>query len=598
LRVLWSALVGILVLVAEPAEAGTPRTPLDTILTGGSPAAAAFAWGDNTAGALGVGVQGVVDVPAPIVATGALSGKNVTAITGGDASGCALAGGAAYCWGQYNGSGHAGSTGIPASPSVPVAVDTNGVLKGRVVTSISSGGTHTCVVADGLPFCWGDSEYGVLGNPGSPFEVLVPQPVDVRGVLKGKTIQSISAGTYSTCALADHQVYCWGSNLHGGLGNHTFENSEVPVAVDMGGALAGKTVTAVQTGMNEACALASGRAYCWGEEAGNGLGTGGFSEGIPYPVPVDWTGVLAGKTATELTLGAYTGCVLASGSAYCWGGNPNGNLGAGLDASNVPSPVAVYTGGALKGLTVTKISSAQNHTCVLASTKLFCWGNDYSGELGDGNRIPTAVPVPVVMDGALRGRSITQLTAGAGSTFVVATPPPAPPVIGGAAKRVTAVGAKVTISGKAPVGSSVDIYTHERATRGYRLSAKVTADIDGAFSTSYTANDDYRIYAEVGTVQSNDVLIAVALDVAGPPARTVKKNTTSTITGTYLPSEDVTVHFHKQGTPANIYSIARTVHTNSKGQWSKAYLATVDYRFFVTGDANDTVSGRYLIQAR
>ena len=196
------------------------------------------------------------------------------------------------------------------------------------------------------------------------------------------------------------------------------------------------------------------------------------------------------------------------------------------------------------------------------------------------------------------------LTLGATAPALAATTHPtahaaaAAPVINGAAARVTVLGAKVTITGTAADGASVNIYAHQRGTSGYQLADQVKASAKGVFTTGYTADDDYRVYAQIGTAKSNNILIAVAPGVVGALSRTVKKGANYTITGTYLPGEDVTLHFHKQGTAAKDYSIARTVHTNSKGAWSKTYRADVDYRFIVEGDANDTLNGDYLIQAR
>jgi hypothetical protein len=65
----------------------------------------------------------------------------------------------------------------------------------------------------------------------------------------------LSAGYYSTCALEGGKAYCWGQ-----LGG----DSSIPVAVDIGGVLAGKLLTHISVGDGTACALDSaGKAYCW-----------------------------------------------------------------------------------------------------------------------------------------------------------------------------------------------------------------------------------------------------------------------------------------------------------------------------------------------
>ena len=75
---------------------------------------------------------------------------------------------------------------------------------------------------------------------------------------------TISAGSNHSCAIADGQAYCWGSGGDGRLGNNSETDSLVPVAVDTSGVLSGKTITAISAGERHTCAVADGRAYCWG----------------------------------------------------------------------------------------------------------------------------------------------------------------------------------------------------------------------------------------------------------------------------------------------------------------------------------------------
>ena len=89
---------------------------------------------------------------------------------------------------------------------------------------------------------------GQLGN-NSTANSSVPVKVDTSGVLAGKTIKQISTGHYHTCAVAsDDKMYCWGENNNGELGNGSTVDSRVPVAVNMTGVLAGKTIKQISTG--------------------------------------------------------------------------------------------------------------------------------------------------------------------------------------------------------------------------------------------------------------------------------------------------------------------------------------------------------------
>jgi len=136
----------------------------------------------------------------------------------------------AYCWGSGS-SGQLGNNSTTNS-SIPVAVNTTGVLAGKAIKQISTGFSHTCAVAsDNKAYCWGRGDLGQLGN-NSTTNSSIPVAVNTTGVLAGKTIKQISAGTSHTCAIAsDDKVYCWGSGSFGALGNNSAANSSVPVRV-------------------------------------------------------------------------------------------------------------------------------------------------------------------------------------------------------------------------------------------------------------------------------------------------------------------------------------------------------------------------------
>jgi alpha-tubulin suppressor-like RCC1 family protein len=150
--------------------------------------------------------------------------------------------GAVYCWGDnlYGQLGHKpGSSvddvcivGIPA-PGAPCGmspVQVQGLPTG--VTAITAGTYHTCAIANGAAYCWGSNGFGELGDGTT---TTTYQPVQVLGLTN---VTAISAGAYPdpdgydmTCAVANSDVYCWGSNAYGQLGNGTTVDSSTPVKV-------------------------------------------------------------------------------------------------------------------------------------------------------------------------------------------------------------------------------------------------------------------------------------------------------------------------------------------------------------------------------
>ena len=334
---------------------------------------------------------------------------------------CAIAlNGRAYCWGSGN-SGKLGN-GSTASSRVPVAVNTSGVLAGKTIKQISAGENHTCAIAsDNRAYCWGSNKNGQLGN-GSTADSNVPVAVNMSGALAGKTIKQMSVEFSTSCVVAsDNRAYCWGSNKNGQLGNGSTADSRVPVAVNTSGVLVGKTIKEVTTGGFHTCALdTSSKMYCWGLNSSGRLGGGLTSILSNVPVAVNMSGALAGKTIKQMSTGYSSTCAIASDNrAYCWGSGNNGQLGNGSTADS-RVPVAVNMSGALAGKTIKQILAGGDHGCVVASDdKMYCWGLNNNGELGNNSSVNSSVPVAVNTDGVLAGKTIRQMSAGFSSTCAV-----------------------------------------------------------------------------------------------------------------------------------------------------------------------------------
>src|ERR1017187_1471225 len=133
----------------------------------------------------------------------------------------------------------------------------------------------------------------------------------------------ITAGSFHSCAIESGKAYCWGDNGSGQLGNGSTVGSSVPVAVDTSGVLAGQVLTQITAGGAYTCALdGAGAAYCWGDNRRGQIRDGGTVSNSSVPVAVKTSGVLAGRTLTQITADGYHSCVLdAAGAAYCWGDN-------------------------------------------------------------------------------------------------------------------------------------------------------------------------------------------------------------------------------------------------------------------------------------
>jgi alpha-tubulin suppressor-like RCC1 family protein len=257
------------------------------------------------------------------------------------------------------------------------------------VTAVAVGASNMCVELPGhTAACCG---YDAQGQDGIGSTMTVSTPTAVSG-LTGVT--AIGASGLTSCAiLSDTSVQCWGNNYEGelGVGNITNLQSTTPVAVS---GLTG--VVALAMGGNHTCALLSGGSVdCWGEntygQLGNGTTTGpdtsmGGEPCNPTPAPVGNV-----PTATAVVAGNGHTCALVSGAVWCWGENSSGQLGNGSMGASVPSPASVP---GLAG--VTALAAGGAHTCALLSGgTVECWGEGGNGELGNGMMSASATPVAV-----------------------------------------------------------------------------------------------------------------------------------------------------------------------------------------------------------
>ena len=296
---------------------------------------------------------------------------NFNTVSSGGSHACAITPAKqAYCWGNNDygqlGNGKSEAGGNPTR-----------VVGGLAFASISSGGAHTCgIIPDGTTYCWGDDKYGELGNYR---ELPSTTPIPVDGGLKFASVSaggpppSVSTGPRPahTCALtADGTAYCWGANQSGQLGDGTLTESDVPVAV--AGGLKFKQISA---GGSFTCALPlTGPVHCWGANNFGQLGVGATSAVSTVPVPIS-----GGVILNRVEAGDSTSCGLTSdGVANCWGANFDGQVGDGTVNNVRPAPTPVSG-----NLTFTSLSTAAHHTCGVAADGTYCWGGDYYGALGD-----------------------------------------------------------------------------------------------------------------------------------------------------------------------------------------------------------------------
>lgn len=350
---------------------------------------------------------------------------------------CAILNYSVYCWG-YDGYGQLGDgnyVGPPSGLEDPTQYDSTtpvkvykgtGVMAGKKIIKIFVARYHSCALSDdGLMYCWGYNGYGQLGTNNKTDSAV---PVQVQGALAGKTITDIGGSSNMSCAIASGQIYCWGQNAWGQVGNNTTSNVLTPTAVTTGNTSTtlptNYTATNLSTSGSKSylmCAIVSGKAFCWGQNDIGSVGDGTTTQRL-IPTKVDDSGVLAGKTVTSISQDGYysnaTGgfahvCAVASGNVYCWGDNTTGQIGDG-STTNRTTPVAVSTSGVLNGKTIDDVQVGLRHSCVRTGGAVYCWGYNSFGQVGDNSTSTRTTPVMVYQQTtALNGSNVVSIAAGA-----------------------------------------------------------------------------------------------------------------------------------------------------------------------------------------
>ncbi|MGO4375338.1 RCC1 domain-containing protein, partial [Paenibacillus sp. MCAF20] len=249
------------------------------------------------------------------------------------------------------------------------------------MADIAAGYSHSLALkSDGTVWAWGWNWSGGMAST---------SPVQVNNL---NSVEAIASGHYHNLAVkSDGTVWAWGWNIHGQLGDGSRTDRDTPVQVQGLG-----SVVDVAAGHLHSVALKSdGTVWAWGS---NELGQNGVPGGLiiydgPYTTPYRDTPVQVQGLDSVVAIAAgysHSLALKSDGTVWAWGYNSSGQLG---DASTTTryTPVQVTNLGS-----VSAIASGDSHTLAMQSDgTVWSWGHNYSGQLGDGSTTSSSSPVQV-----------------------------------------------------------------------------------------------------------------------------------------------------------------------------------------------------------
>jgi alpha-tubulin suppressor-like RCC1 family protein len=275
-------------------------------------------------------------------------------------------------WGTFFGGAN------PLKPEDMTASPAPVTLPGPVAQVATSNSTEYALLTNGSVYAWGLGNAGQLGDGATSNSFTAPVRVRFPAGVKIAFLP-IDVMPFDTGLAVDTagRVWGWGDNQGGELclGNHTMRLAPVKLPF--------AHVSAVAGAFDHALYDARGRVWACGLNKLGELGDG-TTRSSSRPVRVKHLGRSA-HVVFLVSAFASSGALLASGKYLDWGTNGEGQLGTGTTRHRSDVPVMVPLPAKVQQVSQGGSAPGNGQTlALLTNGRLYAWGADGQGQLGDG----------------------------------------------------------------------------------------------------------------------------------------------------------------------------------------------------------------------
>ncbi|KPA12012.1 BNR repeat domain protein [Candidatus Magnetomorum sp. HK-1] len=353
-----------------------------------------WAWGSNSSGQLGDQSDDPRNLPVQVKGPDGMGWlTNIVAVAAGSRHSLALSGdGHVLAWGN-NIYGQLGNSTFDESFTPVYVLDDQGQPIENVINIVSGANHALLLTEDNQLWAWGKNDQGQLGDNTRTNQ---NHPVRVTGVYQEYAIIQIAAGdSHSMLLFENGQVWTWGDNTSGQLGIGSIVSSIIPVRVLQANSSDPlENIVSISAGAFHSMALSNeGHIWTFGLNANGQLGNGG---------PIYTTSPIKVQHPDKRTVLSNIGQIAAgtdhsmafqnNGVIWSWGKNDGGQLGYGSKLGNY-YPAQVNTESDISLSRILAIDAGKAHTIVqTANGEVWAWGNNYSFQLGSGTTIESLIP--------------------------------------------------------------------------------------------------------------------------------------------------------------------------------------------------------------